>query len=378
MRQIGLGIIGCGAISQRAYLPAFAEPGSALAARAMRGHSYDGCPKSKVVALADINEPLARRLAAEFDVPKTYTDWHELVNDSNVEAVCVATPNHLHAEMAIEAMKCGKHVLVEKPMATDLTSMDQMVSLATERKLVLMVNQAFRFNPVHEVAKDVVDSGLIGKTLSVRGRFGYAGPESWTGSSDTWWLKKSLAGGGALYDVGIHAVDLIRYLTGKEVVEVAAFCGALERDIQTEDNAVCIMRFSDGTLGVAEASWTTRPGQIVTQICGSEGNLTVDMGEGSATEAGDEVGPVLVQFAPPATTYMNMRMPPGVMRGSVFVPSIPGTSRYGGPYRHFVDCVESGAVPVVSGNEGRASMEIVLAAIASQETHKVIRLPLKR
>lgn len=378
MRQIGLGIIGCGAISQRAYLPAFAQPGSPQAARAMRGHSYNGCAKSKVVALADINEPLARTLAAEFNVPKTYTDWHELVNDPTVEAVCVATPNYLHAEMAMEAMKSGKHVLVEKPMATNLKDMDQMVSLATKQNVVLMVNQAHRFNPVHEVAKDVIDSGLIGTTLSVRGRFGYAGPESWTGSSDTWWLKKSLAGGGALFDVGIHAIDVIRYLTSKEVVEVAAFCGALQRDIQTEDNAVCIMRFLDGTLGVAEASWTTRPGQIVTEVAGSEGNLTVDMGEGSATQAGDEQGPVLVQFAPPATTYMNMRMPPGVVRGCTFVPSIPESSRYGGSYRHFVDCIENGATPLVSGHEGRASMEIVLAAIRSQETHKIISLPLER
>jgi UDP-N-acetylglucosamine 3-dehydrogenase len=371
-----IGIIGCGAIVQRAYLPGFSEPSSLLAQRAMKGHFHNGCADSQVVAIADVNEHLVNQLAQEYGISKVFTDWKEIISDPEINAVCVATPNFLHAEMAIAALKAGKHVLVEKPMAVSWQDVREMVQNATDSKLVLMVNHSFRYNPIYEKAREIILSGLLGEIYSIRGRFSYAGPEHWTGSKTTWFLDQKIAGGGALFDAGIHAVDLIRFLVGKPVVQVGSLLGTLEKKIQAEDNSVTLMKFGDGSLGTMEASWTTRPGEIVTTIYGSEGNMLVDMGEGSASLSGQQSPPLSVIFAPPTTTYMNMKMPPGQLRIPVYIPDIDECSKVGGPYRHFVHCIRTGQEPVSSGKDAMLSMEILFASYQSNESRKIITLPL--
>jgi|SaaInl7_200m_RNA_FD_contig_123_86_length_4892_multi_5_in_1_out_0_2 UDP-N-acetylglucosamine 3-dehydrogenase len=375
--KVKIGIIGCGAIVQRAYLPGFSEPDSPLAKRAMQGHFHNGCADVQVVALADINESLTAKLAEEYGVSKVYTDWQKIISDPKIDAVCVATPNYLHAEMVIAALKAGKHVLVEKPMAVSWHDVKEMVRIAKASKLALLVNHSFRYNPIYEKAREIILSGLLGEIYSIRGRFSYAGPEHWTGSATTWFLDKEMAGGGALFDAGIHAVDLIRFLVDKPVIQVGSLLGTLEKKIQAEDNSVTIMKFDDGSLGTLEASWTTRPGEIVTTVYGSEGNMLVDMGEGSASLSGQQAPPLSVLFAPPQTTYMNMKMPPGQLRIPVFIPDIDESSKVGGPYRHFVECILTDKEPISSGQDAMSSMEILFASAQSNQSQKIITLPLK-
>lgn len=374
--KVKIGIIGCGAIVQRAYLPGFSDPNSSLAKRAMQGHNHNGCADSQVAAIADVNETLATQIANQYGISKIFSDWHQIITEPEIDAVCVATPNFLHAEMVIAALKAGKHVLVEKPMAISWQDVKEMVKIADEKKLTLMVNHSFRYNPIYEKAREIIQSGLLGKIYSIRGRFSYAGPEHWTGSKTTWFLDKTMAGGGALFDAGIHAVDLIRFLVGKPVVQVGGLMGTLEKKIQAEDNSVSVMKFEDGSLGTLEASWTTRPGEIVTSVYGSEGNMLVDMGEGSASLSGQQAPPLSVLFAPPKTTYMNMKMPPGQLRIPVYIPDIEDSSKVGGPYRHFVDCIRTGKEPISSGKDAMSSMEILFASYLSNQSSKIINLPL--
>ena len=375
--KVRIGIIGCGAIVQRAYLPGFSAPDSALAKNAMQGHYHNGCVDSQVVAIADLNEPLASQLAQNYGIANAYSDWHQIINSPEIDAVCVATPNVLHAEMVIAALKAGKHVLVEKPMAISWQDVKEMVSIAVASRLVLMVNHSFRYNPIYEKAREVIQSGLLGEIYSIRGRFSYAGPEHWTGSKTTWFLDKRMAGGGALFDAGIHAVDLIRFLINKPVVHVGSLLSTLEKKIEAEDNSVTVMKFEDGSLGTLEASWTTRPGEIVTSVYGSEGNMLIDMGEGSASLSGQQSPPLSVLFAPPATTYMNMKMPKGQLRIPVYIPEIEEDSKVGGPYRHFVDCIQRGKEPLSSGKDAMSSMEVLFASYLSNESSKLIKLPLE-
>ncbi len=374
--KVKIGIIGCGSIVQRAYLPGFSEPDSVLAKRAMQGHNHNGCSDSDVVAIADVNEKLAIQLSQEYGVEKVFTDWQQIIAEPEINAVCIATPNFLHADMVIAALESGKHVLVEKPMAISWQDVKEMVKIADEKKLVLMVNQSFRYNPIYEKAKEIIKSGLIGDIYSIRGRFSYAGPEHWTGSKDTWFLDKNMAGGGALFDAGIHAVDLIRFLVGKSVVQVGGLLSTMEKKIQAEDNSVTVLKFVDGSLGTLEASWTTRPGEIVTSVYGSEGNMLIDMGEGSASLSGQQSPPLSVLFAPPKTTYMNMRMPAGQLRIPVYIPDISNGSQVGGPYRHFVECILTGNEPISSGKDTMLSMEVLFASYLSNQSGKIINLPL--
>ncbi len=365
---VKIGIIGTGAIARRAFLPGFAPPGSPQAAKAMPGFGFGGCEEAQVVGLVGRDQAKARALAEEFSVPKVYSDWWELVADDEIEAVGVTTPNYLHAKMTIAAARAGKHVLVEKPMATTMQEADEMVSAAEKAGVVLMVEQIHRFHPVHEVAKQIVEAGVLGRVLSVRSRFAHSGPEHWS-PAGKWFFTKDEAVYGALFDLGIHKIDLIRFVTGKEVAEVSAFTGTLVKDIEVEDNAVCILRFTDGTLGVLEAGWTCSPMENSLQIYGEAGILKVGVERGC---------PISVEFATPPSIWLNTQAPPGTVSEALYLPEVPTSSQVGGPFAHFVRCIETGQEPIASGREGRASLEAILAAFRSEATGQVVRLPLPR
>lgn len=372
--KVRIGVIGCGAIAQRAYFPGFSQPDSPLAHRAMRGHFHNGCAESKLVAVADSNKALADTIAATYGIPNVYADWRDLIASDEVDAVCLAVPNNLHAEMSIAALSAGKHVLVEKPMALSMEDVNKMVDLAREKNLILMVNHSHNYNPIFEKAKEVVDSGLIGEIQSVTGRFRYAGPEYWKSASDSpWYINNKVTGGGALIDVGIHAIELVRFLTGLEATQVASFIGTVEKKMDAEDNAVAIVKYEKGVLGTFEASWTTKSGEIMVTIYGSEGNLYVDMGEGSTDVAG-ESEPVKALLAPPRTTIMNMELPAGALKIPVYVAKVDSESWVGGPFRHFVQCIQSGEEPISSGRVVAKSMEVMFAAYESAKDNTVVSL----
>jgi predicted dehydrogenase len=372
--NLKLGILGIGAIAQRAYLPGFSPPNSMLASRAMRGHSHNGCPDCEIVALCDLDMDLANELANEYGVSTVYQDWHQLVEDERVDAICITTPNHLHAEMAIAAMSRAKHVLVEKPMATTAKDAAIMVEASLENELVLMVNHSFRFAPEIEVAKNILDSGVIGQPITCRAKFGYAGPEKWIGDKNTWHSQREFSGGGALMDVGVHVVDLAVALLELDPVEVIAKETTSQRDADVGENAALILEFPGGILGVIEASWTSRPGEISIVVNGSEGNLIIDLGEGSSYRGKNGAGPVHVQFPTPDTAYMNMDLPKGELQMPIYKPEIPDKSSLGGPFRHFVQSILDGSEPITSGRQSLQGMQAIYGALESMELGKAIDL----
>lgn len=225
-----IGIIGAGAIARYAFLPGFAEPDSELAARAQPDWFHNSCVGARVTMLASRTRENAEALAREFGVPQVVGDWRELVALPDVDAVCVTTPNDLHCEMTVAACPAGKHVLVEKPLALNMREAREMVDAARDTNVVLMVHQNQRFFPVHEVAKQIISSGVSGPILSLRARWSHAGPEG------VWFFDPARAGHGALFDLGIHKFDVIRYLTGKETKQVSAFTATLDKKIAVEDN----------------------------------------------------------------------------------------------------------------------------------------------
>jgi len=362
--MIKIGIIGAGAICTRAHLPGFSNPGSENAAKAPEPYGFNGCEGAEVVALVDIDVKKAEDLAHEFGVKKVYQDWRKLIDEKDLDLICVATPNYLHAEMSIAAAEKGKHVLVEKPMAGSKEEMDAMIRAAREAGVLLMVEHTFRFDPLSEISKQIIESGVIGEVFSLRGKLGCAGPEPW-GVTTKWFLEKEKSVHGALFDVGIHKIDAIRYMTGKEVVEVSAFMNTLHPDIEMEDNAVCILRFEDGSLGVLEASWTTNPVESSFYAYGKKGTLKVGI---------EPARKIFVEFCTPLSVYANLQMPDGIVNDGLYLPQIPTQSKYGGPFRHCIDCIKTGKTPIISGEEGKKSTEILLAAYESQVTGKSVRL----
>lgn len=336
--KVKVGIIGCGAIGQRAHIPKFKQ-----------------CKQAEVVAVADANEKLAKQVAGEFDIPDYYANWKELIKRKDIDAVSIATPNYLHAPMTIAACNSKKHVLVEKPMTVSMKDADAMIAAAKKNNVFLMVEQAHRFSPHHQVAKELITSGIIGKVSSIRGYFGHRGPEYWS-PTGKWFFSKTEAVGGALADLGIHAIDTIRYVLGKEVIKVAAFIGVLEKKIEIEDNGVCIMQFADGTFGTLAASWTYKPGSMQYTFYGTKGTMWV--GGGLKYDK-----PIVIETTTPE---------------GILLPDIPAKSKFGNPYQYFIDCILKNKEPFVNGVEGAKSLEIILAAYKSAKEKRFVDLPLPR
>ena len=256
---IGIGVIGCGGIAQEAHLPNYARE-----------------QQARLVAVADIDEGRAREVAARFNVPNVYSDYRQLLARDDIQAVSVCTPNYLHAEQAIAALQAGKHVLCEKPMAISLGQAQEMIAAAAATSKQLMVGFTHRFYPFNQAAKQMVADGKIGRPYTCRVRFAHRGPyQSWVAKSD-WFFNLKQAGGGAVLDMGIHALDLARFVLGAEVRTVSANLATLAQDIQAEDTAIIDLEFSNGALGYIETGWHSWPGGMGMEIYGSKGTLIVD------------------------------------------------------------------------------------------------------
>jgi len=339
-------VIGCGKIAERASLP----------------NLVNYKDKAEVKVLCDIDESRARALKDKFSLSgaEIEKNWKKVVKRKDIDVVFVDTPNYLHEEMAVAACKHKKHVLVEKPIAIFTKSADKMARAAAKNGVYLMVEQTQRFDPVHQAAKKVLDSGILGKVHNIRGRIGHAGPEYWSEGKAHWFYDKKKSGGGAMIDIGVHITDLIRWLAGKKVTEVFATIRTIEKDVQVDDNATVLLKFEDGTKGEIECSWTTRPYEVTTSVYGSKGKMMTSIG----TEK-----PIKVVVA-----KTGKGEDPNCILEEIY-PELESTaSGWENAVHYFIDCVIDKKKPFVSGEEGRATMAVINAAYESNAKGKWVKV----
>jgi UDP-N-acetylglucosamine 3-dehydrogenase len=240
-RPVRVAVIGAGLVAQRSHLPA-----------------YLASEEAELTAVVSGRAETAARVAAEFGNPRVLPTWEEATADPEIEAIDVCTPNHLHAPIAIAAARAGKHVIVEKPMALSVAEADAMVAAAREAGVVLMVAHNLRYVPIYETVKQVVSDGTIGRPLAVRGVFMHAGPDEFWGATSDWFWQSDQAGGGALFDMGIHMIDLVRWFVGEPVAEVTAMTARSVKPTPFDDNAIALLRFAGGAIASVQASPTAR------------------------------------------------------------------------------------------------------------------------
>lgn len=266
MDKIRLGFIGCGKIAQVRHIPEAAT----------REHT-------EIAGYYNRTRKRAEEMAETYG-GKVYETYGEMLDDESIQAVVISVANILHAEIAMEALRKGKHVLCEKPMAMTLEDSELMVKAAEESQKVLDIAHNQRLSPAHVRAKEIIDEGIIGKVLTFRTTFGHGGPEEWSSSpgKDVWFFFEDAAGMGAMADLGIHKTDLISYLTGQKVVEVSALLGTLDKRgsdgnlISVDDNAVCLFKLSEGALGTMTVSWSYYgPEDNSTVLYGSKGIMYI-------------------------------------------------------------------------------------------------------
>lgn len=255
MNKIGFAIVGCGMISkfhanaiealEDAYLAGVYDPVPASMERASKLYGVPGF------------ESMAALLACE-----------------DVDAVCVCTPNGLHAPIAMQILNAGKHVVIEKPMALTLADADAIIAAAKKRNLCVCVISQLRFSPAVQAVKKAVEDGMFGKIVSASLSMKYWRDEAYFASSG-WRGTWKMDGGGALMNQGIHGVDLLQYLVGS-VKNLTALCKTQTRPVEVEDSAVAILEFANGAVGTLDAFTTCCPGYPRRlEICGDQGSIVL-------------------------------------------------------------------------------------------------------
>jgi len=330
-------VIGAGQIAQRAHLPGYAQAGAEL------------------VALCDNAHPELESIAAKYQIERTYRKWKEMLAEGGFDAVSICTPPFLHYEMAIETLQRGIHVLVEKPMAVSLSEAEGMVAAAKKSTAMLMVSHNQRFTAPHQLVKEILDSGELGRIYLVHSVLGHSGPEVWSPAQE-WYFRPEQAGRGVMADLGYHKLDLIRWLTGQDYVRISSFCNTFEKNTTLEDSVVINFQLSGGTLGTMQVSWVFRPDW--------ENSLVLRCERGMIRVPTEAIDPVKV-------LRLNRA---GKVVDSEHRCSSNDPSGWFGAVQAFVDAIQAHGPSPVSGEEGCLAMAAVLAASESVEQNKIVSL----
>lgn len=252
-RALGFGIVGCGGISAVHIAAIPALPGAALA------------------GVTDQDSARAQETARRHQT-RAFASFEDMLASRDVDIVTLCTPSGLHAPMALAALKAGKHVVVEKPLATTLLDADQVIALAKQQERLVCVISQLRFSPAVQAVKRALDERRLGRVVSARLTMHYWRSPAYYAVSP-WRGTWAMDGGGALMNQGIHGVDLLLYLLGP-VIRLSALTKTQTHAIETEDTAAALLAFASGALGTLQASTTCHPGYARTlEICGDQGSV---------------------------------------------------------------------------------------------------------
>lgn len=242
-------------------------------------------PQASIVAYADTNEERLRDACAKYGSAQCYTDTQALLQDDRVDAVVLAVPNHLHAPMAIAALKANKHVLVEKPISRTAAEAREMIAARDQAGKVLMVGMNQRFRQEHRAVHSTIKSGLLGEIYYARTRWcgQRLGEGVW--ERGEWFLSAEKSGGGALIDLGVHRLDLALHMMGfpkVQTVDGITFSRIANQEakrrgkgtFQVDEAGVALIRFTNGAALMLEASYFLNHPQRDSQytlLCGTKG-----------------------------------------------------------------------------------------------------------
>ena len=327
-------------------------------------------PGVELTAVASPNAEHAWALRRRFEIEHAFTDYKDMLSSGFVDAITIACPNDLHAQVTIDAAAAGKHVLVDKPMAMSLAECDSMIEACKKAGVILMYGENLCFAPKYVRAKQLADQGALGNVYYVRQIECHFGPHS------DWFWDINRSGGGVLMDLGCHSIAYCRWVFGDTPIEsVYAEAGNFVHGSRThgDDHTVVMLRFAQskkhpqGGLAVAENSWA-RPGGLDdrAEIYGSKGLTVADIARGGALQT----------YSASGYNYAGEKAEK--TQGWTWT-SFDEVWNYGFPQEmaHFADCIEKEKRPMLSGEDGRAVLEIICAAYQSARTGARVSLPLE-
>ena len=335
-KKLGWAIVGLGNLAINQILPAFAK-----------------CEKSKVTALVSGSREKAEKLAARYNVNTkniyNYENYNSIRDNPDVDIIYIVLPNSMHAEYTIRGAQAGKHILTEKPMANTPKECEEMIAACKKADRKLMVAYRVRYEPFNKelirVSQDKENFGPIRVVLSDHG-FNAGDPNQWR-------LKKALAGGGSLMDIGLYALQAARYTTGEEPIEVTAMEYTDRNDPrfkEVEDVINFQLRFPSGALAQCTSAYGYA-GQNRIRVIGTKAWAELE----------------------PATSYSGLRM--RVRRGNVTEErNLPTVDHFAAEMDHMSDCVMNNKEPLTPGEEGLRDLRIMMAIYEAARTGKTVKL----
>jgi predicted dehydrogenase len=304
-------------------------------------------------AVVEFDPERAQKFAAEFGIKRIYPGVDALIKDGGADALVIGVPNALHASQTIAALNAGIPVMVEKPMATNTDEAGKMLEASWKNKVVFMVAHCWRFDTEVNWLKQQTDSGKLGRIIRTKG---YGVHSNW--GPEGWFRQKTLAGGGALVDMGIHALDTARYLLGDpepESVFARLSTNYIEADV--DDTGVVIVTWKNGAVSYIESGWwqphMDGP-EAATQLYGTKGF--------------GSLFPSLLEIPNAKEMRVDVTDPGYAFPREDHAPQ----EMYDRQMAYFLDCVRTGSTPIPGGLEGWTNMRILDAAYRSSREGKVI------
>jgi myo-inositol 2-dehydrogenase / D-chiro-inositol 1-dehydrogenase len=326
--------------------------------------SLKRCSQAEIVAVASPTPGNAAAFAKKHGIPRAFTGHQELLAMKELDMIVVGAPNAFHCRIAVDAAATGKHVVMEKPLCMNLAEADRMISACRNAGVKLMYAEELCFAPKYVRLKQLLDSGALGTPTLIKQAEKHDGPHA----AHFWDVERS--GGGVTMDMGCHAIEFFRWMLGRP--RISSVFAQMSLQVHAEktrgdDNAILLLEFENGVIGLAEESWTKKGGMDDrAEVHGSHGVAYADLLHGNAIETYSDTG------------YEYAMEKAGSTRGWSFT-IYEEAWNYGfhQEMEHFVDCVQNDRTPLVTGEDGRVVMEVLFAAYHSARTGRKVELPFK-
>ena len=333
-RQMNIGVVGCGNHAQIAHLPFLSRDN-----------------RCRLIAVCDTDPRKIDYIGTKYNIPKRYQDFQEIVEDEEIEALVIAAPNYLHVPMSVTALKYGKHVLCETPMAVNLKEAREIKRVAKTAKTKYMLAMNNRVRPDVQVLKNFIKENELGTV--------YYAKTGWLIGTREWILSpgrlESLSqSGGAFLNLGVHLLDIALYLLANKVVKsVFASLHRKEVEADVEDTAMCIINFTDGTLLTIEVGWSLlfEKDFLYCNIFGNKGAALLN--------------PLKIQKELHGELY---NVTPTIAHKNIYRTSYQMQNHI------FLECLSGKAEPPISSSDGLVIAQITEAFYASAQKEQLVRI----
>lgn len=334
----------------------------------MADYLKKGIPNAILIAVADERKKYAEEFGKAYSID-SYCDYRKLLDRRDIDAVIITSYTSAHVEHVVAAVEAGKYILLDKPIATNLSDADRMIEAARKAKVSFMMAYLLRFIPALQKSKEIIEQGVIGKPVSafysIRCPLKYIKgmPDV---SEPGWYIDPEKSGGGGFIDHGVHFTDCLRWFFKSEVQTVFGKIANLTyTDIPVEDYGIAVFTFKSGAIATVESTWhaadwyapLSSPDRCT--ITGTKGEIELHYQKSPQMEISSDKEPY---------------------RGRIYY-DFAEEERYEICYRkiveHFAECILENKEPSVTGEDGRKALEIILAAYKASKEGKEICLPLK-